>query len=163
MSGGSLQLCAKIHEHCEGSLCTKRSNNNKGGLSGFLKVRGVRFLMLCETPISKGSNISFGISQAGHPVFVTRCSASLRRALRSILLVDASGSWSTNHTKRGCWYAGPFASANCLISSSDGRRPALGIMKATGFCPFISSSIGTTAAWVTSGCLSSIRSTSPGP
>src|SRR5271169_1522687 len=34
---------------------------------------------------------------------LTRCSASLCKAARSILLVEASGSLSRNQTKRGCW------------------------------------------------------------
>jgi hypothetical protein len=33
-------MCARTHEHCAGSLCTGKSNNNNGGFSGFLKVGG---------------------------------------------------------------------------------------------------------------------------
>jgi len=33
-------VCARTHEHRVGSLCTKNSNNNNGGFSGFLKVGG---------------------------------------------------------------------------------------------------------------------------
>ena len=36
--GQSNHACARTHEHRAGSLCTKSSNNNNGGFSGFLKV-----------------------------------------------------------------------------------------------------------------------------
>ena len=41
MPRGNIQVCARTHEHCAGSLCTGKSNNNNGGFSGYLKVGGV--------------------------------------------------------------------------------------------------------------------------
>ena len=50
--------------------------------------------------------------------------AILSKALRSTLLVPASGSSGTKKTRRGCWYAGALASTKRLIASSSGWLPA---------------------------------------
>src|SRR6185312_5898255 len=92
----------------------------------------------------------------------TRSFAMAMRAARSTLLVEASGSRSRNHTKRGCSFGGALAKACRLTSSSVRAAPSRRTTKATGFCPLMSSSIGTTAALAIAGWVSSMCSTSPG-
>src|SRR6516225_293273 len=70
--GQSNHACARTHEHRAGSLCTKSSNNNNGGFSGFLKVGGGGdFLKFSakEGPISldaftRGAPLSAAFGQA---------------------------------------------------------------------------------------------------
>ena len=53
-------VCARTHEHRVGSLCTKNSNNNNGGFSGFLKVGSARtFLRISQR---KDPLVAMGLS-----------------------------------------------------------------------------------------------------
>jgi hypothetical protein len=64
--GQSSHACARTHEHRAGSLCTKSSNNNNGGFSGFLKV-GVGVISLKFS--AKEGPISLGAFTRGAAVF----------------------------------------------------------------------------------------------
>jgi len=78
--------CARTHEHREGSLCTKNSNNNNAGFSGFLKVGVPRIflknspdgthwsLSSCRRVVHAGTRHPFGT----HYACVTACAGAAR-------------------------------------------------------------------------------------
>jgi hypothetical protein len=78
-------VCARTHEHRAGSLCTKRSNNNNRGFSGFLKMGGGSIFLKFSTwegPISsarstRGAALPFDFIQPVRLAVLLPCLSSM--------------------------------------------------------------------------------------